>query len=64
MIYVQIKNGVVVNTIILEDEALVNKFSEGFDQLARIDNLEVKPGIGWAFDGSSFIAPPQPEITE
>lgn len=57
MIYAQIKNGIVQNTIVLNDASLESMFEEGFDALVRVDNLNPEPGIGWAYDGANFSAP-------
>lgn len=57
MIYAQIKDGKIKNTITLDDSSLESIFSEGFDSLVRIDILSPVPGIGWNYDGSNFSAP-------
>jgi len=57
MIYAQIKNNKVQNTIVLEDASLESTFAQGFDVLVRIDNLTPQPGIGWSYDGMNFSAP-------
>ena len=61
MIYAQVKDGIVKNTIVLEDENLLLLFKDGFDQVVRIDQLSPKPGIGWSYDGTNFSAPPAPD---
>jgi len=58
MTYAQIKDGVVNNTIVLDDETLASVFSKGFDYLVRIDLLSPCPGPGWLYDGANF-SPPQ-----
>jgi hypothetical protein len=60
MIYAQIKDGVVLNTIVLEDTSLESVFSAGFDYFISIDAVNPKPSIGWGYDGSAFspIVPP------
>lgn len=60
MIYAQIKDGLVKNTIVVDEETPLNLFSVGFDYLLRIDNLSPVPGINWSYDGSSY-SPPPPE---
>lgn len=71
MIYAQIKNEIVVNTIILDDAALLPLFQndpmtgEPYDLMLQIDMVYPRPGIGWIFNGLTFIAPPpSPEIEE
>jgi hypothetical protein len=54
MIYAQILNGIVVNTIVLTDTNLVSVFSEGFDYFIQIGNLTPQPGIGWSYNGTNF----------
>jgi|SRR5271165_5674657 len=57
MIYAQILNGVVVNTIVLIDPTLIPLFSQGYDSFVQIDKLPVVPGPGWSYDGTKFTAP-------
>lgn len=57
MKYAQIKNNVVKNTIELADDSILNLFSEGYDVVVRIDELQTQPGIGWTYNGSAFAAP-------
>jgi hypothetical protein len=57
MIFAQIKNGIVVNTIVLEDPSLMSAFSEGFDSIIEIDQLPGSPSIGWTYDGTNFYPP-------
>jgi len=61
MIYAQIKNGKVQNTIVLMDTSLVSQFSEGFDYFIEIDQLSPVPGVGWGYDGAIFTAPMAPK---
>lgn len=61
MIYVQIKDGVVVNKIVLEDKTLIPVFSEGFDYLISVLNMTPEPEIGWTFSFGQLSAPPVPE---
>lgn len=60
MIYAQIKDGKVKNTIVLEDNTLVSVFTDGFDSCVRVDNLSPVPGIAWNYDGSNFTVPSIP----
>lgn len=61
MIYAQIKDGIVMNCIVVDDIMLLHVFEHGFDSIIRIDNISPQPGIGWEYDGSTFIAPVIPE---
>ncbi len=56
-VYAQILNGVVMNTIVLNDVSLVGLFTEGFDALVEITALEPQPWIGWHYDGTNFTPP-------
>lgn len=64
MIYGQVKNGIIENTIVLDDSNLINLFSnnlftgEPYDYVIQLCNHIPQPGIGWSYDGSNFIAPP------
>lgn len=60
MIFAQIKNNTIMNTIDLEDITLVPLFKAGFDSVIQIDNLMPQPGIGWTFDNVNWDAPPAP----
>lgn len=59
MNYAQIKNNVVINTIILQDVNLLPTFLVGFDVLVRIDLLENQPSIGASYVNGVFIAAPE-----
>lgn len=59
VIYAQIKNNVILNSIVLNDPSLVGIFSNGFDSLVQIDQLNPQPSIGWSYDGKNF-SPPSP----
>lgn len=54
MVYAQIKNGVVENTIVLDDLSIYGLFLTGYDHLIRIDEMVPQPGIGWLYDGNGF----------
>ena len=66
MVFAQIKDGVVQNTIVLNDNSLINLFnynpttSVPYDLVLQVDMLYPQPGIGWTFDGIMF-APPADE---
>lgn len=57
MVYAQILAGIVMNTIVLDDESLIPLFSAGFDYFIEIDGLEPLPGVGWSYDGTNFTPP-------
>jgi hypothetical protein len=57
MKYAQILNSLVANVIVLDDESLAPIFKEGFDDLVRVDELDIKPDIGWSYDGTNFLQP-------
>jgi len=44
---------------------MVNKHEDilqnGFDAFIRIDLLPVMPAIGWIYDGTKFVVPPEGE---
>lgn len=54
MKYAQIKNGVVTNIIILEDQSLLPYFSENFDQVINISSFVPEPEIGWTYNNGNF----------
>lgn len=53
-IYAQVKNGVVVNRIVIDDVSLEPLLTEGFDSLIQLDKLKVQPDIGSLYDGKVF----------
>lgn len=57
MIYAQIKNGIVQNTIVLDDLSLEPLFAQGFDYFLCIDDIQPSPGIDWNYDGQQFSPP-------
>lgn len=70
MIFAQIKDQVVQNTLVLDDESLVPMFQtnlltgDAYDLVLRIDCTYPRPGIGWTFDGIIFIAPVVEEVED
>lgn len=69
MIYAQIKNNVIVNTIVFDNganQSLIDLFAQGYDHLKRIDNKNPVPGIGWNYKPSNgtFFPTPVPELSE
>ena len=61
MTYAQVKNGIVQNRIVVEEdsESNIKLFLEGYDHCVRIDNLNPQPDIGWSYDGALFSPPEQ-----
>jgi hypothetical protein len=57
MVYAQIKQGAVWNTIVLNDEKLIGLFAEGYDYFIDITNMVPQPCIGWYYDGTNFSDP-------
>jgi hypothetical protein len=55
MIYAQILNGVVRNTIILDNETELHLFLKHHDHCIRIDHLVPQPSIGWLYDGTVSV---------
>lgn len=55
-VYALIKNGIVENTIVAE-ASFIALIEGQYDSCVRIDELDVKPGIGWSYDGERFSAP-------
>lgn len=66
MIFAQISDQKIVNTIELEDASLLDLFninpSTGidFDCIIQIDIIDPLPGIGWTYVNGLFFAPPIP----
>lgn len=55
-----IKDGVVVNVIVVQDESILNaSYYSQFDHIIKNDE-NPEAGIGWLFDGNEFTAPPAP----
>lgn len=71
MIYAQITNNTIVNTIQLDDISILPLFQTDqngnpYDSVIQIDNIIPKPGINWWFDNVNWnppIAPPVPQTT-
>lgn len=62
MEYALIKNGQVEN-VIVADETFIATIATEWDHIERIDTPAKRAlgvGIGWAWDGSNFVAPPAP----
>lgn len=66
MIFAQIKSGVIVNVINLDDPSIVDLFSFDpatnipYDHVLQIDQLYPRPGIGWLFDELIFTSAVDP----
>lgn len=65
MIFAQIENGMIQNTIIVKDESSLDLFQNDpisgnpYDFIIRVDTMYPQPGIGWSFDGIMFTSPVQ-----
>lgn len=70
MVFAQIKNGTVKNTIVVDDESVLSMVqvdlmtNEPYDYVLRVCNLTPQPGIGWSYDGETFTSPPIPTDVE
>ncbi len=58
MIWARIRDGIVVDCIVLDDVSLISLFSEGYSDFVRVDHLEPRPGIDWSYADGVF-APPE-----
>jgi hypothetical protein len=56
MIFALVKDNVVVNTIVA-DQNFVNLIISQYDHVVRIDNLAVMPSVNWSYVNEEFIAP-------
>ena len=73
MVYAQIKNNTVVNTIVLDDASLLPLFQADqngnpYDSVIQIDNITPQPAIGWWFDNVNWnppvVAPPAQALVD
>ena len=55
--YALIKNGVIRNVVIWDGEGDI------FADYTAVSIDGINAGIGWSYDGKTFIAPPVPELT-
>lgn len=55
MKYAQIKDGLVKNIIIVDDEVPLDTFKEGFDEIVKLDKPNLDPDIGFKYDGKDFV---------
>jgi hypothetical protein len=60
MIYAQIKDRQVKNTIDIQDITIVQLYLDGFDDIVRIDLLDPVPSIGWSYINGAFSPPLDP----
>lgn len=63
-IYADVYEGECVN-ILVADEDFRPIFAEAFpdhQMVGPIDDLDPVPGIGWGYDGTTWTAPPEPEV--
>lgn len=63
MVFAQVQDGIVTNTIILNDYSLLPLFQKDqlgnlYDYVLQVDATYPQPGVGWAFDGIQFTPPP------
>jgi hypothetical protein len=56
--YAQISNGAVINMIL----ASVGDYFDPAFVWVDVTSLSPQPGIGWAYDGTNFTAPPPPSV--
>lgn len=56
MIYALVKNGVVINTIVADDN-FISTISSNYDACVRVDNIDNPPSIDWLYDGQNFTDP-------
>lgn len=63
MIYAQIKNNKVVNTIVIDEDTDIDLFAEGYDYFLPIDDANPRPSVGWSYNDGHY-APPSPPIPE
>lgn len=62
MIYAQIKDKILKNTIVLDNVNIVHLFSNGFDYCIDITEINPRPSIGWIYDNDTF-SPPVPNVS-
>lgn len=62
MIYAVIKDGVVKNTIVVDDPDFLKHVQGEYDATIQVDQLTQRPGPGDLYDGSKFIRPETQEV--
>lgn len=65
MVFAQIKDGIVQNTITINDISLLGLFQNDpngnpYDLILQVDNKTPQPGIGWTFDNVNWSPPKLP----
>lgn len=60
MIFALIKNGMVVNTIVADDE-FISHIQDQYDHCVEITLNPGNPSIGWTYDGDDFAPPSEEE---
>lgn len=55
-IFALIKNGVVVNTIVADDD-FIDQIEDQYDHCVDTSDMIQRPPIGWSYDGSNFTPP-------
>lgn len=50
----KVKGGIVTDVLVLQDGAEGNEAIEFF---GLVEEVGVRPGIGWSWDGESFVVP-------
>lgn len=58
MIYAQVKDSLVINTIVLDDTNLIPLFSSGYDYFIEISDDPGSPAVGWSYDPILGFSPP------
>ncbi len=59
--FLVVKNGVVINTIVVHEGSQFNFMQEGCEYIEYV-KVQGSPGIGWTYDGENFAAPIVEEI--
>lgn len=63
MVYAQIKLGMIMNVIVLDDPTIAGDFLTDpasnmiYDEVIRIDDLSPQPCISWLYENKRFTAP-------
>jgi len=64
MDFAQIRGGVIINVIVIDDPTIVELFivdpfgGPNFDAIVRIDNISPEPQIGWTTSDNVNFTPP------
>lgn len=62
MVYAQVRNNVIINTLELDDASLLHLFQTDqngnlYDSLVQLDSIVPQPGIGWTFNNVNWNPP-------